>query len=157
MVCPQEKPPLTLKLPEAPRFRGFVTGNLSSIEKAVDIPITTLRALGPHACFGYRLLEDSFRELHDFFSDVIELCGSSDVPCSTWGRSPGTDRDVTRLASSSSNPQTDAFTAGDYVDSDEDLEAVIARLQREEAPKTSKGSLAGPSVRHNSHLPALFV
>ena len=65
---------------EAPRFPGFVTGHLSSLNGVVDIP-KHIYNFGSHACFGYHLLEGSFNTLSEIFHSVTELCGTEDLPC----------------------------------------------------------------------------
>jgi hypothetical protein len=114
---------------KAPRFTGFVTGFLSSIENAIVLPNNICRS-GFHACFGYCVLENSFRNLSEILHSVMELCGSSDLSCP-----------------SQSPPSAPVITPADYLD-DGQIDEWISKLQQE--GEGSRISLSGPSVTHSS-------
>ena len=112
----------------------------------VDIP-TNIVQFGSHACFGYRALEKSFGDLTEFFQSVMELCGTNQLPCPSLSprSSPGHLLDQRPLLPL--EPQSNEFfTPGDFVDSDEDLEVVIARLQQEE---TLESPFTEASIRYS--------
>jgi hypothetical protein len=120
----------------------------------VDIP-ANINHFGSHACFGYRALESSFGSLADFFLSVKELCGTSELPCPT--SSPPSSPETIDAQLPLALPKSKAhsfFTAGDFVADDEDLEAVLARLQRAETGNLPQDA---PAVRSNqlTSAPAL--
>lgn len=109
----------------------------------VDVP-TNICHSGSHACFGYLVLGPSFRNLAEIFCSVVELCGTPQLPCPVLSRPSSI---LTQLPSTSLQPKADTpFTMGDYVNSEEDLELVIANLYQQEASETQV-SLPVPSVR----------
>jgi hypothetical protein len=55
-------------------------GSLSTINEVITIP-THICCFGSHACFGYCILEESFKALSETFHSIIELCGTTDLSC----------------------------------------------------------------------------
>jgi len=98
-----------------------------------------------------------FQDICEFCSTIAELCGTSDVSCPTRPASTppsSPEQDLALLPSTFPKPVF--FTSGDYLESDDELEDLIARLTREECegPAISTTTpVAGPSVRSNKHPP----
>lgn len=127
---------------EAPRFPGFVTGLLSSLNGVVEIPKRICR-FGSHACFGYRLLEGSFNTLSEIFCSVTELCGTKDLPCPALSPPSSPDQDSIPL-SPPGRKGGPVITIEDYLESDEQFDELLSKLCQEEERRTISG---GPSVR----------
>jgi hypothetical protein len=81
---------LCILLLEAPRFEGFITGYLSHVSESISIP-PNINRFGAHTCFGYHVLEDSFRNMKDLFDTISKHCGVTPLTCpaSTPPPSPG--------------------------------------------------------------------
>ena len=103
---------------------------------------------GPHACFGYRVLEDSFKGLSEVLHSITELCGSRDLPCPSWNppSSPGADT-VSLPLPQISSPQHNAnsvITPADYLENDDQIAEWISKLNRTD--EEGKRTPSGPSV-----------
>lgn len=89
---------------------------------------------GRHQCFGYRVLEDSFKTLSEVLHSVTELCGTHDLLCPIWNPPPSPEANATPLpATWSSSPQRDTgpiITEEDYMQSEEAVEEWILELQQ---------------------------
>lgn len=139
---------------EAPRFPGFVTGLLSSINGVVNIPARVCR-FGSHACFGYRLLEDSFNTLGEILHSVTELCGTGDIPCPALSPRSSPNQDCVSLPSVGHGGGP-VVTVEDYLDSDEQFEQLLSKLRREEEKRTASGGLTVISCCFASLLLLIF-
>ena len=115
---------------KAPRFPGFITGNLSKISEVVTIP-PHIYHFGSHACFGYRVLGESFKSLTETFQTIVELCGTPDFSCPCFSHSPSPDLDPIPLSPPAPKPHS-IITLEDYVDSEEQVNELLAKLQQEE-------------------------
>ena len=93
-------------------------------------------------CFGYRILEHSFESLTDLSAAVNELCGTAELSCPRLSPPSSPDNVLTQP---SLEPNVD-FIMGDYVDSDEDLETVLARIHQQESRRAEP---MAPSVRRS--------
>jgi hypothetical protein len=132
---------------KAPRYPGFVKGNLLHVEHMITIH-PGINKFGSHACFGYHILEGSFKSLGEAFHSIIELCGTPDLPCpQPWSRSPSPDFPplFTHTRISSPKPKADtAVTPADCL-SDEQFQEWLAN----ENQMREKGNFevpSGPSV-----------
>ena len=124
---------------EAPWFPGFVTGLLTSIDAVVEIS-THISRFGPHACFGYRLLESSFNGLGEVLHSVTKLCGTGDIPCPTLSPPSSLNQGCALLPSVGCGGAP-FITDGDYLDN-EQVEEWISKLLKEERQPVS----GGPSI-----------
>jgi len=119
-------------------------GLLSSISDAVKIS-NEISYFGPHGCFGYQVLENSFKSLIEIFGSVIELCGTEDLTCPRRS-SPSSSPDrvsispppLRALASKSTHGNT-IITSADYFTSEEEINEWISKLQREEEGRVTPG------------------
>lgn len=122
-----------------------MTGLLSSIDKVAIIP-TSICRFGSHACFGYRVLEVSIKTLSEILHSVTELCGTTDIPCPTLSPRSSPDQDSIPLPPTLSlyrNPKDrTVVTAEDYLETEEEINEWISKLQQQER----RNSPAGPSV-----------
>ena len=139
-----------------PRFTGFVTASLSSISGVTRIP-NDISHFGFHACFGYHLLEGSFGDLSEVLHSVVELCGTPELPCPRrWSPpSPSPDMDtvplpLTQILSPKLMADT-IITSEDYLESEEEINEWIAKLQQEQEGRCSPGS---PSVHITFSIPS---
>lgn len=128
-------------------------GSLSTIDKVITIP-TGICRFGSHACFGYRILEESFKAISETLHSVAELCGTTDLPCpsSSLPSSPSQDSvllSFTPVLSPKPN-NSSVITPADYF-TDEQFDEWIATFSREEEQSLPSGS----SVKHN-YLTLLF-
>jgi hypothetical protein len=121
-------------------------GALSSVDEVITIP-TKICHRGSHACFGYRVLEESFKNLSETLQLVTDLCGKEDpqVPCPALSLPPSPNQDYTPLppihALSPSPEHSPIITAGDYM-TDEQITEFMLKLQQKEERRSIPSGLS---------------
>lgn len=139
---------------EAPRYAGFVRGNLTKIDTLVDIP-TKARIFQIHQCFGYRALEQQFSNLSEFFESVTALCGTSTLDCPALTPPAGPEKALAQLPSWSLESNTerviDRTDLAEYAYSD-DLADILDQISDQgvsaDGPTTAGVSLRPTSLPH---------
>jgi len=119
-------------------------GSLSTINKVIVIP-TYICRFGSHTCFGYYILEESFRTLSKILHSVAELCGTEDLPCPNLSSHLSPDQDSVLLpltrALSPKPKDSPVVTVADFLETEEQINKWISKLQQEEEKKPlSSGS-----------------
>jgi hypothetical protein len=131
-------------------------GSLSSVDKVITIPASICH-FGSHACFGYRILEESFKALSETFHSIIELCGTGELPCPSSSPPSSPDQDSIllpfTLAFSPKPKNSSVITMADFF-TDEQFEEWLAGLARGEGQSLPSGS----SVKYGYLIPfPLFI
>ena len=135
---------------EAPQFPGFVTGLLTSINAVIEIPVC-ISCFGPHACFGYCLLQGSFNALGKILHSVTKLCGTGDIPCPTL--SPRSSFNQDRVSSLSVGCGGAPFiTDGDYFNTSISPPFISKLLEEEKRQPVSGGPSVISSFSHFTSL-----